>query len=111
MAGQGFEAWPDFLHGACELQHRCNLKIYILMGVDSSRRSSARAACASASLQSSSTELVSPRINERRSQSGLADDGLSFSEEFRVRMYEVGPDSRVTMVTIANLLQAKRNQN
>ena len=76
--------------------------------VSSSRRSSARAACTSASLQSSSTELVSPRINERRSQSGLADDGLSFSEEFRVRMYEVGPDSRVTMVTIANLLQAKK---
>jgi fatty acyl-ACP thioesterase A len=36
---------------------------------------------------------------------GLAPDLRSFCEEHRIRAYEVGPDQRTTIVTIANLLQ------
>lgn len=36
---------------------------------------------------------------------GLSHDLRSFSEEHRIRAYEVGPDQRTTIATIANLLQ------
>ena len=35
----------------------------------------------------------------------LTDDGTAFLEEHRIRGYEVGPDQKTTIVTIANLLQ------
>ncbi len=35
----------------------------------------------------------------------LLDQGTAFCEEHRVRAYEVGPDQRATIVTIANLIQ------
>ncbi len=37
----------------------------------------------------------------------LACDERSFFEEHRIRAYEVGPDQRCTIVTIANLLQVR----
>lgn len=39
------------------------------------------------------------------SQAGLSPEHTSFLEEHRIRAYEVGPDQRTTIVTIANLLQ------
>lgn len=36
----------------------------------------------------------------------LLDQGTAFCEEHRVRAYEVSPDQRATIVTIANLIQA-----
>ena len=35
----------------------------------------------------------------------LNEDGTAFLEEHRIRGYEVGPDQKTTIVTIANLLQ------
>ncbi len=37
----------------------------------------------------------------------LSPDSTIFMEEHRIRAYEVGPDQRTTIVTIANLLQAR----
>ena len=34
-------------------------------------------------------------------------DATAFVEEHRIRAYEVGPDQRATIVTIANLLQVR----
>jgi hypothetical protein len=36
---------------------------------------------------------------------GLDDGAESFTEQHRIRSYEVGPDQRTSIVTIANLLQ------
>lgn len=37
--------------------------------------------------------------------SGLDEGAESFTEEHRIRSYEVGPDQCTSIVTIANLLQ------
>lgn len=37
----------------------------------------------------------------------LHPDGRAFSETFPIRCYEVGPDSRASVITVANLLQAR----
>ncbi len=63
---------------------------------------------------SNATVLESPVVQTRPDpaevlptprQPGLAPDDRSFLEEHRIRSYEVGPDQRTTIVTIANLLQ------
>ena len=39
----------------------------------------------------------------------LSADGTAFLEEHRVRGYEVGPDQKTTILTMANLLQVPCN--
>ena len=50
-----------------------------------------------------------PFIEERTQQAcaagRLSEDGTAFLEEHRIRGYEVGPDQKTTIVTLANLLQ------
>lgn len=41
----------------------------------------------------------------------LHTDGRAFSEIYPVRCYEVGPDSRASIITVANLLQARSSVN
>ena len=38
---------------------------------------------------------------------GFRDDQKSFASVFSIRGYEVGPDRRASIVTIANLLQVR----
>ena len=50
----------------------------------------------------SHTELSAPAAGY------LANNSTSYKEEHKIRAYEVGPDQKTSIVTIANLLQASR---
>lgn len=53
------------------------------------------------------TVLTAPLGEPNSATRQLHSDGRTFSEIFPIRCYEVGPDSRASMVTVSNLLQAR----
>ncbi|KAK9858811.1 hypothetical protein WJX84_007843 [Apatococcus fuscideae] len=65
--------------------------------------------CNAATLERQAEVEAAPRITREilppPASGQLLDEGTAFCEEHRVRAYEVGPDQRATIVTIANLIQ------
>ena len=64
--------------------------------------------CRSAAVQASEVSLFQ-EVFPAPAPGQFAPDKLRFSEEHRIRGYEVAPDQRANVVTVANLLQVRRH--
>ena len=76
-----------------------------------SRNAQCKAATLERQVEAQPEAVPEPRITREilppPASGQLLDQGTAFCEEHRVRAYEVSPDQRATIVTVANLIQAR----